>query len=195
MPDVKEQTEATEVEEAPVEATAAKENNLTGLLTKVAIFGVISLVAVFAAYLLTVKVLKPMMAHSPTPAVEEQAEPAVVEEEPEPESHGGGEASAKESNFYTIESIVVNPAGTAGTRFLSCTVSFEMSDKDYLKAFEALDVQIKDLLITVLSSKTVDELADITSRNKMRREMLTVVNRMTAPAKAKAVYLTDFVLQ
>lgn len=200
MPETKEQTQVSEAPAAPKKSLLPA--NIAALLTKVAVFGLIGLVAIFGAYLLTTKLLKPMMAHSPTkgakPIVEEaKKEPPKAEEKPKgAEGEGkGGEKSAVEGKYYTIESIVVNPAGTAGTRFLSCGVSFELDNEADVKAFEAKGVQIKDILITILSSKTVDELSDIALRNKMRRQIQFVVNRYTAPAKAKAVYLTDFVLQ
>ncbi len=199
MPDIKEKTEVAE------QPAAAKKSllppNLAATLTKVAIFGLIGLVAVSAAYLLTLKVLKPMMASdAPT---EQQAEPVkaepVKEEKHEEASSGhgsGGEGEQAGTNqFFTVESIVVNPAETQGTRYLSCSVSFEVASPEDLKAFEEKAVKIKDLLITILSSKTVDELADIKVRNDMRRQILAVVNRFTTPAQATAVYLTDFVLQ
>lgn len=208
MPDIKEKTEVAD------QPTVAKKSllppNLASTLTKVAIFGLIGLVAVFAAYLLTLKVLKPMMAsdapteHSAEPAKTEEpkaepekAEPAKAEAKEEAPSGHGGEGGEKggANGFFTIESIVVNPAETQGTRYLSCSVSFEMAGSEDLKAFEEQSVKIKDLLITILSSKTVDELADIKVRNDMRRQILVVVNRFTTPAQAKAVYLTDFVLQ
>jgi flagellar FliL protein len=208
MPDVKEHAPVSEPPSAPKKSLIPA--NLAAMLTKVAIFGMIGLVAVFGAYLLTTKMLKPMLAHTPTtgqPVVEEpKKEPPHAETEKKAEEKSGGEGEGEgegegakgggvEGNFYTIESIVVNPAGTAGTRFLSCGVSFELENSADLKALEAKGVQIKDILITILSSKTVDELSDITQRNKMRRQILFVVNRFAAPTKAKAVYLTDFVLQ
>lgn len=206
MPDTKEKTEVTE--QPPVAKKSLLPANLASTLTKVAIFGLIGLVAVFAAYLLTLKVLKPMMAHeAPTEqqaaaakAESVKAEPVKAEKQEEaPAGHGESEASGSEqggsNKFFAVESIVVNPAETQGTRYLSCSVSFEVATQEDLKAFEEKSVKIKDLLITILSSKTVDELADIKIRNDMRRQILVVVNRFTTPAQATAVYLTDFVLQ
>ncbi len=193
MADVKAKTEATE---QPAAAKSKLPANLTPLLTKVAIFGVIALVAIIAAYLVTLKVLKPMLA-TESPAVE-QAVPAKAEaaKAEEPKEHGGGHGSEESGSaeFFTIESIVVNPAETGGTRYLSCSVSFEVA-KDAMGVFKEKEVKIKDILITILSSKTVDELADIKMRNDMRKQILAVVNRFVAPAQASAVYLTDFVLQ
>ncbi len=198
MPDIKDKTEVVE------QPAAAKKSllppNLAATLTKVAMFGLIGLVAVSAAYLLTLKVLKPMMASdAPTEQAAEpvKAEPVKEEKlEEAPSGHGGGGGEQAGTNqFFTVESIVVNPAETQGTRYLSCSVSFEVASPEDLKAFEDKAVKIKDLLITILSSKTVDELADIKVRNDMRRQILAVVNRFTTPAQASAVYLTDFVLQ
>jgi len=194
MPEVKEKTEATEHQ--PAAAKLKLPSNLTALLTKVAIFGVIGLVAIVAAYLLTLKVLKPMLA-SEAPAVEQTAPAKVEPATATTEEHGGGHGSDEgngASEFFTIESIVVNPAETGGTRYLSCSVSFEVA-KDALSVFKEKEVKIKDILITILSSKTVDELADIKQRNDMRKQILAVVNRYVAPAQADAVFLTDFVLQ
>ncbi len=203
MPDTKEKTEVTNQPPAPKKSLLPP--NLAATLTKAAIFGLIAVVAVFAAYLVTLKVLKPMMASDPP--TEQQAGPLKAEPAKEvkhdvpaaEKSEGGEEGEHGEQGggdeFFTIESIVVNPAETGGTRYLSCSVSFEVGSKEDLKAFEEKSVKIKDLLITILSSKTVEELADIKLRNDMRRQILVVVNRFTTPAQATAVYLTDFVLQ
>jgi flagellar protein FliL len=205
MPDVKEKTEA-----APPPATPKKSlkslipGNLTAILTKVAIFGVIGLVAIVAAFIIATKVLKPMMAHSsapteqqvePPPASEEKKVEAKAEEHKTAEAGHGGEGAVAESNYFNIENIVVNPAETGGTRYLSCGISFEMASTEDVKIFESKAAQVKDVLITILSSKTVGELADIKQRNLMRRQILTIINRFMAPTQAKAVYLTDFVLQ
>jgi flagellar FliL protein len=197
MPEVKEQTQVDRAT-APAADGRPAGRGLADLLPTISIYGIVSLLAIFAAYLVTVKVVKPLTAQNPAAAVETAAaapEEPVAADEHGSSRHGEAEGTAGESSFHTIESVVVNPAGTAGTRFLSCSVNFEVDNKEDLKAFAALDVQIRDLLITILSSKTVDELADVSDRNRMRREILAVVNKLAAPAKAKAVYLTDFVLQ
>lgn len=213
MPDLKEKTEAAPPPAPPKKSLKSLiPGNLTAILTKVAIFGVIGLVAIVAAFMIATKVLKPMLARSsapteqqaePTPAPVEKKEEAKAEdkaeakpEEPKKHGEGGeGEGGAEATNYYNIESIVVNPAGTGGTRYLSCGISFEMASPEDAKVFKSKEAQVKDLLITILSSKTVDELADIAQRNQMRRQILAIVNRFLAPTQAKAVFLTDFVLQ
>jgi len=204
MPDVKEKTEVAPPAPPRKSLKSLIPGNLTAILTKAAIFGVIGLAVIVAAFMLTTKVLKPMLARSSSPTeqkvepppapVEKEAEAKAEEHKSEAGGHGG-EAAAAEANYFNIESIIVNPAGTGGTRYLSCGISFEMAGAEDVKVFESKAAQVKDILITILSSKTVDELADITRRNQMRRQILTIVNRFLTPTQAKAVYLTDFVLQ
>ena len=212
MPEVKEQPKTQEAPPAPKKSLISPE--MISSFKPVGIYLAIGIVAVFAAFLLTTKVLKPMVAEGPRGEVTKSAEVSgkepdkakaepkkeVAHAESKPKTEGndgghGGEVTEGNGNYYNIESVVVNPAGTQGTRFLSCGVSFELASGDEVKAFESQAIRIKDLLITVLSSKTVDELSDVQERNKMRRQMLTIVNRMMTPVEARAVFLTDFVLQ
>lgn len=166
--------------------------DITQLVTKVSIVAAVALVAVIAAFFLTVKVLKPMMAADPN-AVQEQVE-AAAEEETEDEGHGESAEPAEEF-LYEIDQIIVNPASTVGSRFLSCSMAFELGSREDLDRFESREIQIRDALITILSARTVDELADARLREPLRRQILTRVNRITEPTEAEAVYFKDFVLQ
>ena len=187
--------EVKEVESAPVEQEARPEStpvvksDMARLVTKVAVIAVVGMVAVVVAYLVTVKVLKPMMATDPN-AVQEEVE-AIHSEEPAPSGHG----EAAEDVLYEIDQIIVNPASTVGSRFLSCSVAFELKNPDDLGKFEAREIKIRDALITILSARTVDELADARLREPLRRQILARINKLTEPAEAEAVYFKDFVLQ
>jgi flagellar FliL protein len=167
--------------------------NLTGIVTKAAVIAAVGLVAVLLAFIVTTKVLKPMLAHQdPAPAqAEEQA--AKTEEKAEEGGHGEGEGGG--DFLYEIEQVIVNPASTVGSRFLSCSVAFEMGSHEDVRAFESKEVKIRDALITILSARTVDELADARLREPLRRQILSRVNKLTEPVAAKAVYFKDFVLQ
>ncbi len=178
--------------EAKPERTPVVRSEITQLLIKVAVIAVVAMVAVVAAYFITVKVLKPMMATDPN-AVQEQVE-AAPENGPKP----GGHEEAGNNNeevLFEIDQIIVNPASTVGSRFLSCSIAFELKNSDDLGRFESREIKIRDALITILSSRTVDELADARLREPLRRQILARINKLTKPAEAQAVYFKDFVLQ
>ena len=123
-----------------------------------------------------------------------QTETESVDNEDHSNKDQAGEEGKKDI-LFEVDQIIVNPASTVGSRFLSCSVAFELEDEACLKRFKACEIKIRDALITVLSARTVDELADTRLRQVLRRQILTKVNKLTEPAKAKAIYFKDFVLQ
>jgi len=194
MPEVREaEDQAVGEPEAVKSSAAAGGGGTTQLIIKIAVIAAVATVAVLAGYIVTAKVLKPMLAHDPSAASEE------VAEAPEPEHGGGGghgeAAGAGEELLFEVSQIIVNPASTVGSRFLSCSVAFELTKAADLQIFESREIKIRDALITILSARTVDELSDTRSRESLRTNILDKVNQLGDPAKATAVYFKDFVLQ
>ena len=105
------------------------------------------------------------------------------------EGEGGGPI------LYAIKDIVVNPAGTGGSRFLSVSVGFELSDEEVAAEFEQREPLVRDALITILSSKTVAQLTDIKQKEIMRYQIKRRLEKLLDTDGIEAVYYTDFVLQ
>jgi flagellar protein FliL len=192
MPEEKEAAQETEKQTAS-EQNAAGGDSMTHTIIKVSVVVAVVVIAVLAGFMVTAKVLKPMMAHDPNAVAEEVA--TVSEED-----HGGGEEQGEEGkpgeeSMYEISQIIVNPASTVGSRFLSCSVAFELSKPSDMQIFESREIKLRDAMIALLSARTVDELADAHSRESLRTQILDRVNKLAEPAKAKAVYFKDFVLQ
>ncbi len=98
--------------------------------------------------------------------------------------------------IHLIEDILVNPAGTNGTRYLSTSIGLETSDFGYeTNRFEELTPIIRDIFIAILSSKTMEELSSIDGREKLRGEILVQVNEAIRPDSVCRVYFVDYVLQ
>ena len=105
-----------------------------------------------------------------------------------------------EGPVYTVDDIVVNPAGTGGTRFLSASFGFELESEEQLERFESREAIIRDALIMILSSKTIDQLTDQSQKESIREEIRTRVAGIISPPDREngdlaGVYYTDFVLQ
>jgi flagellar FliL protein len=103
----------------------------------------------------------------------------------------GGDTSA----IYTIKDIVINPAGTGGTRFLSVSFAFELESVALEQKFEAREPVIRDALITILSSKTVAQLTDPKQKEITRYQIGQRVSELLRTDQLAGVYYTDFVLQ
>ena len=108
-----------------------------------------------------------------------------------PKGMEGGHATA--AQLFTLESLVVNPAGTAGTRFLIISLAMDVGGStDPLKNNEA---RLRDVLLGALSRKSVEELSDIEQREALKQELLQAINGAVRGTTVQAIYFPQYVLQ
>lgn len=167
----------------------------------------IVLVMAVAGYFVTLNFIRPMVAGNQTEEIDDSEKSDETESEPAPKkkqkskkkkkkkSHGEGEESRAQSEMFEIKEIIVNPAGTGGTRFLSASISFEVEDSHALKLFESRTSQIRDALITILGSKNIEQLTDVKQKEIARYQIKKRVETLLDTEELIAVYFTDFVLQ
>ncbi len=174
----------------PEEAPQKKGSN------KLILFGGIGVGAIVIGIALALFVIKPMMADTPdgeegdgTEQVEEKHEDK--DKEPLVDAHGKEVSSL----IYSIESIVINPAGTGGSRFLSVSFGFELESMELQEEFIHREPVIRDALITILSSKTVAELTDAKQKEIVRYQIKKRLSKLMHTKDLAGVYYTDFVLQ
>ena len=199
--------------EEPAEETAPKKSLP---IMRYGIYVGAVLVLVAAAYFATLKVVKPMLIGKQAVAGKVEGEASQSEgageakKEKEPDGqkaaekkeetagkHGeaGSEAEKPASNVYMIKEIIVNPAGTSGTRFLSASIGFQLTSGEVSKLFEEKEAIVRDALITILSSQAVLDLTDSQKREQLRQQILLQVRKLLGTEEITAVYFTEFVLQ
>jgi flagellar FliL protein len=106
----------------------------------------------------------------------------------------GGEASG-EPNIYIVKDVILNPAGTNGTRFLLTTVGFEVTTPEAKKELEAKDVQVRDALNTVLTAKSLSALSMPENRDSLRKEISHTVAKLLRNGELTNVYFSKFIIQ
>jgi flagellar protein FliL len=113
------------------------------------------------------------------------------------EAKGGGEhGPAAKPPVYTIGDLVLNPAGSGGTRFLMMSVALDMKDSVAVEALKARDAEIKDAVLALVGGKTVEELAEVSSREPLKVEIRETIGRITKkPKQIKRVSFPQFVIQ
>lgn len=186
-----EEKTTVELKEGDEQASPKKGGN------KMILFGGIGLVVVIVGVVLALFVLKPMMSGDSTDSDTEQVDEADShDEESDEESEGGhGGESSSGGLVSAINEIVVNPAGTSGSRYLSVSLGFKFSSSKVKSRFDANELMVRDALISILSSKTVTQLTDAKQREIMRYQIKKRLSKLLKTNKLKAVYYTDFVLQ
>lgn len=96
---------------------------------------------------------------------------------------------------HSLDNLVLNPAGTNGTRFLMLSMSMEAMDEAAAAALTARDAEVRDATLRLLGSKTVEQLADVATRDALKTEIQDMLNGMLGRKAVRRVYFPQFVIQ
>jgi len=174
---------------------------------KLILFGGIGLGVIAVGVLLALFVLKPMLSGSDSASTGKTDDKAKVEhadkmpeaaekkEKSEAKHNEGKEGGSEGGLVYTIKDLVINPAGTAGSRFLSVSFGFDLADAGVQSQLEQREALVRDALITIMSSKTVAQLTDAREKEITRLQIKKRLSDLLRTSEIRAVYFTDFVLQ
>ncbi|NQS98112.1 MAG: flagellar basal body-associated FliL family protein [candidate division Zixibacteria bacterium] len=100
-----------------------------------------------------------------------------------------------QGELFEFADIIVNPAGTAGRRYLVVSMTFETSNKKVLVELAEKGPILRDALITFLASKTFDYVADVANLENLRSEMLNILNQYLQKGRVVRIYFTGYILQ
>ncbi|MFP5222677.1 MAG: flagellar basal body-associated protein FliL [Acidobacteriota bacterium] len=96
----------------------------------------------------------------------------------------------------TIQNIVTNLADPGGKRYVRLSVEFDFKDDHAAQEFgEKYQARIKDTILTLLWSKTSEELSSVDGMIAFRTELQSRVNQIMGPGAVKQVFITDRVIQ
>ncbi|HEY4219231.1 MAG TPA: flagellar basal body-associated FliL family protein [Gemmatimonadaceae bacterium] len=96
---------------------------------------------------------------------------------------------------HPIENLVLNPAGSNGTRFLMVTATFEVKDAAADALMKDHEAEVRDHLLAMLGKKTVDQLTDITQRDGIKTEAMDAVAPLFPKGTVLKVFFPQFVIQ
>lgn len=97
--------------------------------------------------------------------------------------------------IHSFDTIIVNVAGTHGTRYLKVSVGIEYTEKALLNEITARDLQLKDLLNTILSGKRMEEVVSLDERQRMKIEIRDKFNEILTGGQVDNVFFSEFVVQ
>jgi len=127
---------------------------------------------------------------------ETKKEPASASKKKEEKGKEGKEGAEKEvSLIVPVDTIVVNLSGSNGRRYLKAKMNLEAKDGEVKKLIETKSVQIKDRLISILSSKTLEDIDGLEAQENLRKETKDAVDVVLKVEGVLQVYFTEFVVQ
>ena len=98
-------------------------------------------------------------------------------------------------SFTRMKGLVVNPAGSDGTRYLAASIAFESKSGGVRAEIENKKVVVKDTILTLLSEQTAKELSDPNRRGKLKEKLVGATNHVLSGGTVDRLYFTEFVLQ
>jgi len=113
-----------------------------------------------------------------------------------PKKKDGGEGvEGAGAVIHSIENLVLNPAGSGGTRFLMVTATFEVKDSGIEQQMKDKEAEVRDRILALLGKKTIEELTDISLREGMKKEVLDAVSPIFPKGGVVKVFFPQFVIQ
>jgi flagellar basal body-associated protein FliL len=174
-------------------ATAAAPAKGGFSLKTILIASAVFLVQIAVLYFLVVKFMAPARAGGhETTADKTEAGDA---KNGEGKKGGKGEAETDEALIFVVKDLIVNPAGTNGTRFLLTTIGIEVGSAESMKELEKKEVMVRDAFTNILTAKSLPELTDATRRENIRTEIFDKIGGMLKSGKPKNIYFSKFIIQ
>lgn len=95
----------------------------------------------------------------------------------------------------SMETFIVNLADPLGKRYLKVRMDLELSDEKMVPEVEKRLPQLRDAILTALSSKTYEEIGSLDGKMQLRAEIIAMLNQYLKTGKVTNVYFGEFVVQ
>ena len=111
------------------------------------------------------------------------------------ETKEGAVDPAKAKVKIPMSKILVNVAGTMGTRYLMSSMTLVGNSEELRAKVEENKDQLMDLATSTLSTKTISDLEKPGARNVIRAELITIFNNALGGPLVKEIYITELAIQ
>lgn len=115
------------------------------------------------------------------------------------EAKGGhGESSSKGAHgtlLHPLDTFIVNLANQNRTMYLKVTIQLEVDKPEAVDEITAKNTKVRDSLIILLSSKSLEEIASTEGKYQLRDEIVSRVNQFMSKGMVTTAYFTDLVVQ
>ncbi len=107
------------------------------------------------------------------------------------------EESDKPPVLMAVDNITINLADADVSRFLRAKIKLELRSEEALAKLDtdAGKAKINDLILTILSSKTFEDIRTPRGKYALKEELIFRLNKIFSGKPVKKLYFTDFVSQ
>ena len=108
--------------------------------------------------------------------------------------HGEGKGGER-GPMFKIDNLIVNPAGSQGSRFLMVSVAVETSDAKLEEELRAREPQIRDVVISMLERQSMESLSQPGIRDTLKIQLSDTISVIAGTRSKLKVFLPQFVIQ
>ncbi|WP_456453085.1 flagellar basal body-associated protein FliL [Hydrogenimonas sp.] len=125
----------------------------------------------------------------------DEAEDATVVKQEKVEKKRHRSDSAEVGPMYPLDKFTVNLMSENGRRFLVVKMNLEEDSEELTPELDKKTPLVRDIVISILSSKTVEEITTAKGKEKLKEEIIAQINRHLNDGEIRHVYFTEFVIQ
>ncbi len=107
---------------------------------------------------------------------------------------GEGAETVLGLHVFSIDDIIVNPAGTNGQRLLLVSMGFDVATEVELASLESKELLVKDMVISTLSEKTMNVLGRTTTKDSLKIEISEKLANTIPDVKVNQIYFSKYVI-
>jgi len=96
---------------------------------------------------------------------------------------------------YALDDFIVNLFHPSEDRFLRIKIELGLEGQDTQKEIEKKLPKIRDSLLMLLSSKSVEEISTLQGKLILKNEIINRINSILNTGHISAVYFTEFIIQ
>ncbi len=97
--------------------------------------------------------------------------------------------------MFALDTFVVNLADGHGKRYLRAKMQLELAPEQTTEVVEKRLPQIRDVVLTILPTRHVNEIRSVEGKTALRTEILARLNELLKAEAVANIYFTEFVIQ
>ena len=97
--------------------------------------------------------------------------------------------------MYPLDKFTVNLLSENGSRYLVAKIDLEQDSEELTQELDKKVSLIRDIIISILSSKTVEEISTPKGKMKLKEEIKNQINKYLEDGEVKRIYFTNFIVQ
>jgi flagellar FliL protein len=106
-----------------------------------------------------------------------------------------GKVAKKPGAFRAMDPFIANLADEDGDRYIKTTIQVEFLEAEIPDAFEQRLPQIRDLILTLLTNRTFEDIRTPDGKERLREDVIDRINHAVEREAVRAVYFTEFIVQ